>query len=1061
MEKRLMMFLACFFLFLGGVLAQTTISGTVVSQSDGSPVVGASVKIFGTKQGTVTDVDGHFSLNVNPGTKLIVSYLGMKDKEAKASNNMQIMLEDDNHSLGEVVVTALGIKRDAKALGYSATTVKAEDLTKGRNSDIVSSISGTVAGVQVNASSGDPGASQGIVIRGFSSLSGSNQPLFVVDGVPMDNTSVRGTTTHELNSGFDFGNGASAINPDDVASMTILKGAAATALYGNRAANGVVMITTKKGSEHKKGVGVEYNGGVQWSVVGRLPEMQNEFGMGWNAEKTEIENGSWGPKFDNSLLRYGTVYNNSQQYKTYRAIENNVRDFFETGVRYNNSVSLNNANDNGSYFVSLSQVSDDGVLPTDADTYDKYTFSFRGDYKIKNFTVSADVNYSAQHNKFAQTGQGLSMINDIYQTPRDISFQDLKDLSNPFNSPGYYYTPYGVTNPYYILENYKANYNGEKIFGKFQLDYDFLKFFHATYRIGLDSSNGEQQYGLPNLDAIFKGTPNQLQGVFASANGEDEEFMRRRREINQDFMVRYNQDVTPDLNINAIAGLNYNERRYHYQYSDVTNLTIPTWINLNNSANTPTTYAYTERRRLYGLYGEVDLAWKNMLFLTATGRNDWSSTLPKGNRSFFYPGLTASWVFSELFNDDTKKWFDFGKLRLAWGQTGNDADVYMVDPYYIKAVADDGGWGEVDFPLNGVNSYSKANVLGSNTLQPEITTEFEVGFNVAFFKNRINLDMDFYNRNSDKQIFQLNSDPATGYNFMNMNLGKVRNRGIEALLSVKPIVTKDFSWETAFNFTKNWSKVIELPSSLGGKATLEGINSEPTLYAITGMALGQFMGKVAKRDPEGHIVVNASTGEPVDVAQDVILGDMNYKYTLGINTTLKYKDVSLNFVFDIRHGGLMFSRTKSINYFTGNAIQTAYNDRHTFIVPNSVNEITKADGTVSYVENTTPISQEYLDDYWNNGGVDRNSAWLISKSFVKLRTVTLSWDLPKQWLARTFLTGVRLSLFGNNLLCWTPSDNTFIDPEMTSFGNDLTGNYGEFSANPSSRKFGFNVQVKF
>lgn len=1054
MVKRLTMLLAGLFLMGGVALAQSQVSGTVTDES-GEPVVGAAVRIDGTKTGTATDIDGRFSISAPANSRLTISYLGMQTKNVKAGANMKIVLSPDNQQLDEVVVTALGIKRSAKALGYSATTVNSEDITKSRASDILSGISGTVAGVQINNTSGDPGASQSIVVRGYSSLSGNNQPLFVIDGVPMNNESVH--STDGLNSGYDFGNGANAVNPDDVESITVLKSAAATALYGSRAANGVVMITTKSGSKHAKGLGVEYNGGIQWSVVGRLPQMQNQFGQGWNGDKTDIENGSWGPEFDGSTLLWGTVYNNSQKYKTYRAIDDNIRDFFETGVRYNNSISLNNANDNGSYFISLSQVDNDGILPTSADTYDKYTFSFRGDYKIKDLTVSADVNYSYQRNKFAQTGQGLSMINDLYQSPRDISFQDLKDLNDPFNSPGYYYTPYGITNPYYVLANYQNSYKANRTFGKLQFDYDFLKYFRATYRIGLDETNGDYNYGVPNLQALFGDTPNGEEGVFTSTPGEVTERSTHRREINQDFMVNYSEKFFDQLDVNALVGLNYNERKYHYLEAEVTDLTIPTWFNLKNSASTPTLTPYDSRRRLYGLYGQIDLGWRDMVFLTFTGRNDWSSTLPEDNRSFFYPGLQGSFVFSELFDRDLKKWFNFGKFRISWGQTGNDADVYLVNPYYIQAQFNSTGWGNVTFPLNGVNAYTLGNQLGSSSLQPEISTEFDVGFNVAFLNNRINVDFEYYNKTSDKQIFTLPSDPASGYTSMVMNLGKIRNRGIEALFTVKPIVTKDFDWTTAISWTINRSKVISLPESLGGTASIYGLSGEASLNAIVGKPLGTFLAEVPERDPEGHIVVNANTGMPVAKSTQEAVGDMNNKYTLGINTTLRYKEFSLNFVFDIRKGGLMYSRTKSINYFTGNAIQTAYNQRHTFIVPNSV--VDNGDGT--YSENTTPIAQSNIGNYFNYGADEMGRAWLIDKSFVKLRNVSLSWDMPKAWIAKTFLTGVKLSVYGTNLLCWTPENNTFIDPEVTSFGNDLEGNYGEFSANPSSRNFGFNVQVKF
>lgn len=1052
------MLFAGLFLMGGVALAQSKVSGTVIDQN-GDPVVGAAIRIEGTKTGAVTDVDGHFSVSAPADSRLTVSYLGMQPKTVKAGANLKIVLQNSDHNLDEVVVTALGIKRSAKALGYSATTVNSDEITKARTSDVVSSLSGTVAGVQISNTSSDPGASQSIVVRGFSSLSGSNQPLFVIDGVPMNNTSV--ASTDGLNSGYDFGNGANAVNPDDVESITVLKSAAATALYGSRAANGVVMITTKSGSKHAKGLGIEYNGGMQWSVVGRLPQMQNQFGQGWDGGKTDDENGSWGPEFDGSTLLWGRVYDNSQKYKTYRAIEDNVRDFFDTGIRYNNSISLNNANDNGSYFISLSQIANDGILPTDADTYDKYTFAFRGDYRIKDLTVTADVNYSSQRNKFAQTGQGLNMINDIYQTPRDISLVDLKDLNDPFNSPGYYYTPYGVTNPYYVLESFQNTYKSTRTFGKLQFDYDFLKYFRATYRIGLDETSSDWKYGVPNMNAIFAGTYNGEDGNFTSYTGEVTNQSRKRREMNQDFMVTYNQKFFDQLDVSGLVGLNYNERKYHYLYANVTNLTIPTWFNISNSSSTPTVTTRDERRRLYGLYGQIDLGWRDLVFLTLTGRNDWSSTLPKDNRSFFYPGLQGSFVFSELFGRDTKKWFNFGKFRISWGQTGNDADVYQINPYYSQASFNSTGWGTVTFPLNGFNAYTIGNTLGSSSLQPEISTEFDVGFNVAFFNNRVNLDFEYYNKSSDKQIFTLPSDAASGYTYQVMNLGKIRNRGIELLLTVKPVVTKDFEWSTAFNWTINRSKVISLPESLGGTATIEGITGSPSLTATVGKPLGTFLSEVPETDPEGHIVVNPNTGLPVAKSTEEIVGDMNNKYTLGINTTLKYKAFTLNFVFDFREGGLMYTRTKNINYFTGNAIQTTYNDRHTFIVPNSVNKITADDGTVSYVENITPIAQKDIDDYYNAGGDKMGRAWLIDKSYIKLRTLSLSWDMPKAWLTKTFLTGVKLSVFGTNLLCWTPDDNSFIDPEVTSFGNDLEGNYGEFTANPSSRNFGFNVQVKF
>ena len=664
----------------------------------------------------------------------------MQAQEVAIKPNLRVVLKSDTEVLDEVVVTAMGIKRSEKALGYSATSVSSERITETRTSDIMSSLSGKIAGVQISNTSSDPGASNSVIIRGVSSLSGTNQPLYVVDGVPLNNSAVY--STDGLNGGYDFGNGANAVNPDDVESMTILKGAAATALYGSRAASGVVMITTKTGKKNK-GLGIEYNGGLQWSTILRLPEFQNEFGMGWNGDHTELENGSWGPRFDGSMQLWGNRYENSQKLKPYSPIKDNIRDFFDAGFRYNNSVSFNGATDRSEYYVSFSQISDNGMIPTDADSYDKYTFSARGSHKVKALTFSSSLNYSYQKNKFATTGQGLTMLNSLYQTPRDISIISLQNQDDIFNSPGYFYTPYGVMNPYYILENYLNEYDAERFYGKFQVDYDFLKYFKFTYRMGLDTTTGQSNRGEPNLYALFyEGTPNGegmgSNSPFYGKEGSYSQQITRRREINQDILLSFSMPIN-DFQINALAGFNGNERKYSYLYSSISKLTIPTWYNLSNSAATPVVEQYLSLRRLMGVFGQVDLSWKNMLYVTMTARNDWSSTLPKENRSFFYPGITGSFIFTELLDEGMKDILSFGKVRMAWGKTGNDANVYMTKPVYGQS-SNRIPFGYLNFPLGGVNAFSAGNVLGSNSLSPEMTTEFEVGLNMAFFHNRLSFD---------------------------------------------------------------------------------------------------------------------------------------------------------------------------------------------------------------------------------------------------------------------------------------------------------------------------------
>ena len=1057
MEKKVKMLLVCLFLSVGMAMAQTKITGTVISEEDGEPIVGATVKIAGTTQGTLTDVNGKFTVTLPQGKKTLqVSYVGMVPQSVAAKNNMRIVLASDSKVLQDVVVTAMGIKRSAKALGYSATAVDGDKIAAARTNDVMSSLAGKVAGVSISSTSSDPGASNAVIIRGVSSLSGNNQPLYVIDGVPLTNSSV--TSNDPLNNSYDFGNGANAVNPDDVESMTILKGAAATALYGSRAASGVILITTKSGQKQKKGIGIEYNGGLQLESVLRLPQLQNEFGMGWYGEKTDLENGSWGPRFDGSTLKYGNVYENSQNLKSYLPVENNVKDFFDTGLRYNNSVSFNGATDQSNFFVSLSQIHDDGIIPTDADSYTKYTFSGRASHKIKNVTLSASMNYAYQKNSFVSTGQKAgSMYNCIMQTPRDISIAEMKDLSNPFNNPGYYYTPYGVTNPYYILENYQNQFEQERFYGKFQLDWDIMKDLKLTYRFGLDTTTGHHDLGEPNLSSLFAGTPN-WEDALKSLTGEVYQRTERRREIDQNLMLNYSHKFFDQLDVNATLGFNGNERRYKYFSADVTNLTIPTYFNLTNSSEKPTVYQYSQLRRLMGVYGQVEFGYDDWAYITLTARNDWSSTLPKDNRSFFYPGVTGSFIFTKFLSQEMKKYITFGKARVAWGKTGNDAAPYMTNSVFAQGSASTSGWGSSSFPFsNGnYNAYSVGNTLGSNNLSPEMTTEIEFGLNMAFFQNRFSFDVSYYNRNTDKQIFSLEMDPASGYTAQNMNLGKIRNRGIEAMVSVTPVRTRDFEWTLTWNYTRNRSKVISLPEELGGESLIWGFTGGTGLYAIVGEELGVYKAYTSQRDPDGNIIVEAS-GLPKKSEEQSIVGSMNSKYQMGIGNTITYKGVSLSFDFDFRKGGVMYSRTKSINYFVGNAIQTAYNDRNPWIIPGSV--VDNGDGT--YSENTIALTPTNIYNYWNNGGDDYDAGLLVDKSYIKLRQVVLGWDLPKAWLAKTFLTGVKVSLYGNNLLLWTPSSNTFMDPESTSFGNDLEGNFGEYSTNPSSRKYGFNVSLKF
>ena len=1080
MKQRLTMLLACLFLMMGAVMAQTKVNGIVVAQEDNQPVVGVSILVVGTNLGTVTDANGRFSLTVPAGkSQLRFTYVGMETLEVSARPNMRIVLRNGDTNLDEIVVTAMGISRQQKTLGYSAQTLDNAELTQGHVTDVTNALAGKVAGVQINSTSGDPGAANSVIIRGISSINGNNQPLYVVDGVPLQQTTFSGVQKEQEQFTNAVG-GISNINPNDIESMTVLKGAAATALYGSRAANGVIVITTKAG---KKGADrnftISYDGSVQWRSVANLPKMQNRFGQGWNGKQTFIENGSWGPEMDGSMQLYGPIWNYQQLNHKYEALENNIKDFFETGVSTSHSVALSGiSGDNKmTYYLSFSHSSDNGIIPGDKDTYKRNTIAFRGSYDATDwFKLSSSVNFATSKTNTVASYQGTSFIDGIMEFPRDMSLVDRQNLSSAFNTPEAWFTPYGITNPYWAIENNYNQNNGKQVFGKIQADVKPLRQLTLTYRFGFDYTDYDHKIGYPQI-ALDDHLINDDMG-YAPSNMNQSGYVAatymRKHELNHDFLANWSDkylDGRLDLNINA--GVNMNERYYSYVDSQTSNLTFHTGFwDLSNGATKDMLEEHQQKRRLVGLFGDITIGWDEMIFLDLTARNDWSSTLPLNKNSYFYPGATLSWIFTKLIPKNNI--LDFGKLRLAYGKTGNDANPYLTGHRFEQSWAN-GYYGSdiLKFPFAGLNAFQARTTIGSTDLKPEMTTEFELGLNFALFGNRINVDFSFYNRNTDDQIFTLPVDPSTGYSNMVTNFGKVRNSGIELLVNTTPIKTKDFRWDLGFNFSKNNNKVVTMPASLeGGKSVIAQFSAGDDavyMYAEEGKPMGEIYTYMPTYTADGQPIVDEN-GQPVLTTDVVDTGkNVNADWTGGVTTAFSYKGITLSAALDIRKGGYMFSRTKNLMQFTGNGDITTYNGRNPFIIPNSVVQVgteTNANGeeVPVYEANLTPISMlnSSFQDYFNLYGAGQGGEfYLIDRSYVKLRNITLSWQLPKAWVNKIYLTDVTLSFFCNNVFTWTHKDNRYIDPETSSYGNDLRGMFGELYSNPSCRTFGFNVGVKF
>ncbi|MBR0194639.1 MAG: SusC/RagA family TonB-linked outer membrane protein [Paludibacteraceae bacterium] len=1069
MKKSLLLLLFGFFV-IGDLWAQSPIQGKVVSAATGETIVGASITVLNTSKGTITDFDGKFSIDVQPKETLVISYVGMKSVSVPAEDGMVVSLEEDTEVLDEVVVTALGISRSERTLGYAATKVDADEVVKARTTNVATALAGKVAGVQVLSTSTDPGAASNVIIRGFSSIGGSNQPLYVVDGVPLQTTTDYGSG--EQSEKASTLGGISNVSAQDIESMTVLKGAAATALYGSRAANGVIIITTKQGGKGaKRNFNIEYSGGAAFNQVANLPKFQNTFGQGWNGQQTFIENGSWGPKLDGSMQTFGPIWNNQQLLHKYEAVKNNIKDFFETGISHNHNVAFSGASkdDKMTYYASYSYAGDNGVMPGDKDKYQRHTLAFRGSYEpIKYVKISSSINYARSKTDVVDTYQGTSVIDGLYEFPRDMSLVDHKDLTSPFNTPEAYFTPYGITNPYWAIENNYHHSDAKQLYGKAQVDIMPIKGLKITYRFGFDYTDADVKIGVPQIELDDAMITDDMGYAPSNMNqtGSVWTTYRRLYELNHDVLASY-ENRWGAFDLNAVLGVNINERASTSSSSGTNNLTFYTGFwDLSNGSTKEVISESQLKRRSVGLFADITFGYADQLFIDLTMRNDWSSTLPIKKNSYFYPGVTASWIFSELIPRNS--WFSFGKLRVAYGMTGNDASVYLTNPTYVQAYANTtylGGDG-ITFPIGGTNAFISMSTMGSTDLRPEMTSEAEVGFNVQFFKGRLGLDATYYHRVTKDQIFTLPVDPSTGYSFMVTNFGKVRNQGFELALNTTPVQTSHFRWDLNFNIARNWNKVLELPDGLeGGKSAIEWFTTSQDavyVYAEVGKPLGQFYTNLPKYTEDGKIIVG-SDGLPVLGTEIEDTGkNMQAEWTGGITTSFSAYGVTLSATLDARLGGYMFSRTKNLMEFTGNGYVTTYNDRHPFVIPNSV--VDNGDGT--YSENTTPI---YLNDGSYQSYFDKTGAglggefFLINRSFAKLRNISLTWDLPKKWMDKAHFEAMSITAYVNNVVTWKAKDNYYIDPEATSFATDgdLAAQFGELYSNPTCRQYGFNVNIKF
>ncbi len=1034
------------------------LSGTV-KDVQGSPMPGVAVLIKGTTLGVVTQNDGTYSLSMGQADKdavLVFSFLGFKTQELKWNGKtvIDVTLEEERQELEGVVVTALGIKREEKGLGYSTQTVTEKMMSDATPTNWASALVGKVAGANILSTSSGPISSARITLRGDASLNiDGNNALIVLDGVPL-NSQMTGDGSNSYGAGgggdvpVDYGNGIADINPDDIASIQVLKGATAAALYGSRAANGVMLVTTKSGvNKKKKYLGVTFNSNSSFDRVLHWPEFQEEYGQGdlkTNASGKlyysygDSEDGaasgnvalSFGPKLDGSL--YYQYDPETQQMGTVRTPwvkRNHRKAFWQTGYTLVNSIAIDGSSEKSAVRLSLTYTKNEWIMPNTGFNRIAVSGSFQNQVTDK-LRVSAKVNYvKRQSDNLPATGYNNSSIPyfmiltnpsvDVrWYQQRWVKGKEGREILRPFS-------PW-LDNPYVIAYECLNPMEKHGVVATGSIIYEFSPKWELMIRSGIDLSFDTREmirpYGLKNFPKGYY----QQQDVFSYEN-------------NTDVLLTYRNQLSNSFNLSVSVGANRMDNKYKMQQAYVKDLITPGVYKLSNGVAAPIT-TFTERnKRVNSVYGTATLSYANKIFLDVTGRNDWSSTLPSGNNSFFYPSVSTSFILSDLLR--LPEQISFAKLRASWAQVGNDTAPYKTAKYYNTSA----------FP----GSASVSSTLYNARFKPEISNSLEVGLEWRMVKQRFGLDLAFYNNITRNQILDVPMDQTTGYTKATMNSGKVRNRGIELQLDGTPVKTKNFTWNSTFTWAKNYNKVLSLAAGLTDGQTIAytgGTNC--ALIAKVGGSIGDIYGYKLKRAPDGQVVWK--DGITARTTEFEYVGNAYPAWKAGFSNEFSYKNFRVSILFDGQWGGIVYSQTHHKMTEHGTLKHTLkYRENPNFEV---VGEGVMLDERGQYVPNNVPISvSKYYADYWRRANVETNS---FDASFLKLREARIEYTIPSAGLNKIGIERLTLALYGRNLAMWT-KDFPVYDPEVATLNNGTIVPGSEMGQLPSTRTMGFNLTLKF
>ncbi len=1031
---------------------ERTLKG-VVKDQDSEPIIGANVTVKGTSRGCITDVNGNFSLQVPANGLIVVSYIGYTPQTIKIgadTRNLNIQLEEDTKVLNEVVVTALGVKRESKALGYAVAEVKGDALNAARPINAMGALSGKVPGVDISSTTAGPSGSTRVIIRGNGELSGNNQPLYVIDGVPMDNSQLGGAGQW---GGYDMGDGISSINPDDIESMTILKGASAAALYGSRATHGVVLITTKSANKH--GFGVEVSNSVDFvNQLSKFDDYQREYGAGRNGElPVDFERGrgvsqtAWGAKLDPNLKM--VIFNGQE--KPYGNVNNNISSFFQTGTTFTNSVSLTAASDKSSIRVSISDMRNNDIVPES--DMNRTSFMVKADGKLsKRFKIESRVNYIIEnvHNRPALSDSpnniGLSLIGlapNIDQKWLGEGYVDDYGKYVDWNGGNIY-----RINPYWSLNKMSNKSRKDRVMGYLQANYEVIDGLNLQVRGGTDF------YKFRMTDFSGIDTPIAKQGAMSESSVDV-------AETNLEAMLRYTRKFGDLFDLSAFIGGNLMFFRQEAFTNTSTNQIIPDMESITNYVNQSLVYTHPEKQ-VRSLYGAVNLGYKGMLYMDVTLRNDWSSTLVKGNNSYMYPSVSGSFIFSNLLKNNSI--LSFGKVRASWAEVGGDTEPYMLNLNY----------GVLPYTFNGkpLGDITSTSIPNRN-LKPTRTYSYEFGADVRFLNNRLGLDITYYSQVTKDQIMNLPISTTTGFEQATVNSGEISNKGIELGLNATIIDIKDFRWDVTVNYARNVNKVVKLHPELTEYPLAEARWAGAMIEAIEGEAYGVIIGKKLKRSPAGEVIYG-SNGLPEVGDKLEVLGNGVYDWTGGLNTTLAYKGFTLNALLDVKWGADVYSMSSMMAHSNGTAKATLEGRREWYESEElrkqgniQITEWTPTGGFIGkgvvnagtpespvYEKNTIPVDPQ---KYWNHFlSANTPEPFIYDASFIKLRELSLNYNFDKKLLEKTPFTGISVSVYGRNL--WTIySSVPNIDPESSY--NNSNGQGFEYGSLPSRRSFGFSLKL--